>query len=75
MTTSCGVGSSGIGSVISGTIPGSLIQSEQIKNKVILQKNKGDFQEKGSGDALAILIMNNYIKERLPVINSKEGRR
>jgi len=75
MTTSCLVGSSGIGSVISGTTLGSLIQSEQIKNKVILQKRNGDFQEKGSGDALTNLIINNYISDRMPISNKKEAMR
>lgn len=60
------VTSSGIGSVLSGTTLGSLFQIQRIKNKAVLEKDKGDFQVYSSGEDLTYLVMNNYIQDRLP---------
>jgi hypothetical protein len=59
-------GSSGMGSVLSGTTLGSLIQVERVKNKVALEKDKGDYQIYSSGNDLTKLVMNDYIKQRMP---------
>lgn len=59
-------GSSGMGSVLSGTTLGSLIQCERLKNKVSLEKDKGDYQIYSSGEDFTNLVINDYINERMP---------
>ncbi len=66
MTSVYLAGSSGMGSVLTGTTLGSLIQCERLKNKVSLKQDKGDFQIYSSGEDFTNLVINQYIKESMP---------